>query len=213
MLQVHSFTFNTLAEHTYVIYDETKACAIIDPGCYEPYEQEALRQFISQQGLQVTHLINTHAHIDHVLGNRYVIDTYGVQLALHPADVPLLQAAITYAPLYGFPAYEPAEATIFLAPGEPLQVGNTQLVLLHVPGHSPGHMALYSPEDRLCLSGDVLFQGGIGRTDLPGGDQATLLQSIHQQLLILGDDVVIYPGHGPTTTIGEEKSHNLFLQA
>ena len=213
MLHVQSFTFNALAEHTYVIYDETKQCAIIDPGCYEPHEQAALSTFITQHNLRVTHLINTHAHIDHGLGNRYVIDTYNVPLALHPADASLLQAAIEYAPLYGFPAYEPAEATVFLTPGKIIQIGHTSLSVLHVPGHSPGHIALYSAQDELCFSGDVLFQGSIGRTDLPGGDQAALLQSIRQQLLPLGDEVMIYPGHGPTTTIGAEKSSNPFLQS
>lgn len=212
MLQVHTFTFNTLAEHTYVIYDETKQCAIIDPGCYEPNEQTALSQFITQQELEVAHLINTHAHIDHVLGNKYVMATYGVPLALHPADIPLLQAAIAYAPQYGFPAYEPVEATIMLTPGEMVQLGHTTLQILHVPGHSPGHIALYSAQDKLCVSGDVLFQGSIGRTDLPGGDHDTLLQSIQQQLFPLGDEVMIYPGHGPATTIGAEKSNNPFLQ-
>ena len=213
MLQVRSFTFNALAEHTYVIYDETRQCAIIDPGCYEPHEQAALNQFIDQQHLQVTHLINTHAHIDHVLGNRYVIDTYQVPLALHPADVPLLQAAGDYALQYGFPAYAPAEATIMLTPGETIQVGHTSLAILYVPGHSPGHIALYSAQDNICFSGDVLFQGSIGRTDLPGGDHATLLKSIQEQLLPLGADTVIYPGHGPATTIGAEKSNNPYLQA
>lgn len=213
MLQVHTFTFNALAEHTYVIYDETRQCAIIDPGCYEPHEQAALSRCIDQNGLQVTHLINTHAHIDHVLGNRYVIDTYNVPLALHPVDVPLLQAAVEYAPQYGFLAYEPAKATVMLTPNEAIQVGDTPLRILHVPGHSPGHIALYSAQDRVCFSGDVLFQGSIGRTDLPGGDHATLLKSIQEQLLPLGDEVVIYPGHGPTTTIGAEKNNNPFLKA
>ena len=212
MLQVQTFTFNPFEEHTYVIYDETKQCAVIDPGCYEPHEQAALSQFIDQHSLQVTHLINTHAHIDHVLGNRYVIDTYNIPLALHPADVPLLQAAVEYASQYGFSAYEPAEATIMLTPGEIIQVGHTSLRILHVPGHSPGHIALYSAQDQVCFSGDVLFQGSIGRTDLPGGDHDTLLQSIQQQLLPLEDEAVIYPGHGPATTIGAERSNNPFLQ-
>lgn len=212
MLQIQSFTFNVLAENTYVIYDETRQCAIIDPGCYESHEKAKLSQFIHEQGLQVTHLINTHAHIDHVLGNRYIMTTYGVPLALHPADVPLLQAAVEYAPQYGFSAYEPAETTVMLIPGESIQLGHASLQILHVPGHSPGHVALYSPQDQVCIAGDVLFQGSIGRTDLPGGDHATLLQSIQEQLMPLGDEVLIYPGHGPTTTIGIEKRSNPFLQ-
>ena len=212
MLQVHSFTFNALAENTYVIYDATNACAIVDPGCYEQHEQVALSKFIAQQALQVTHLVNTHAHIDHILGNHYVKETYGVKLALHQEELPLLPAAVQYAPCYGFTAYKPAEADMLLAAGDVIQLGNTLLKVLHVPGHSPGHIALYSPQDKLCLSGDVLFQGSIGRSDLPGGDHATLLQSIHQQLFPLGDEVAIYPGHGPATTIGAEKSNNPFCK-
>ena len=212
MLKIHSFTFNTLAENTYVAYDATKACAIVDPGCYTQPEQIALSMFIEQQGLQVTHLINTHAHIDHVLGNQYVKATYQVKLALHQEEIPWLQMTPLYAPIYGFPDYQPAEADIILKTGDRIQLGNTLLKVLHVPGHAPGHIALYSQQDRCCLVGDVLFQGSIGTTDIPCGDHAKLLQSIHQQLLPLGDEVVIYPGHGPTTTIGIEKNHNPFCK-
>lgn len=211
-LHVQAFTFNAFQENTYVIYDDTRACAIIDPGCYTQQEQAALNEFIEQHDLQVTHLINTHAHIDHVLGNLYIKATYGVQLALHTLEVPILQAAVQYAPLYGFPDYSPAEADLLLTADDTIQVGNTALTILHVPGHSPGHIALYSQRDKLCLAGDVLFQNSIGRTDLPGGNHELLLQSIHEQLFSLDDEVVIYPGHGPTTTIGEEKSNNPFCR-
>lgn len=210
MLQIQSFTFNALSVQTYVIYDEVGECAVIDPGCYEPHEEEALSRFIDRKGLRVTHLINTHAHIDHVLGNRYVMDTYGIELALHPEEMPLLRATADYAHQYGFSAYRPAEATIMLTAGT-VQAGHTKLQVLYVPGHSPGHVALYGARDKVCFSGDVLFRGSIGRTDLPGGNRDTLLQSIQQQLLPLGDEVVVYPGHGPATTIGEEKNTNPFL--
>ena len=215
MLTVQRFTFNSLAEHTYVVYDETKACAIIDPGCFEQQEKQRLSKFIQAQSLRVTHLVNTHCHIDHVLGNRYIKDTYAAKLAIHPQDATILALAATYAPQYGFVGYEPTEAEVFLTAGDTLQIGNSQLAVLHVPGHSPGHIALYSSQDQLCFVGDVLFRGSIGRTDLPGGDYNTLIQSIHQQLFALGDEVVIYPGHGPATTIGIEKSNNPFcgLQA
>ena len=213
MLHVQSFTFNTLREHTYVIYDDTRAAAIIDPGCYTQLEREALSTFIAQKGLQVTHLINTHAHIDHILGNQYVKVKYRVKLALHPAEVPILKAASQYAPTYGFPAYIPAKAEVLLNTGATIQLGNTQLKVLHVPGHSPGHIALYCQQDKCCFSGDVLFQGSVGRTDLPGGDLTTLLHSIQHQLYTLDDAVVIYPGHGPTTTIGAEKRYNPFCKS
>lgn len=206
MLRVHSLVFNALEENTYIIDDpDTRVCAIVDPGCYVAQEKQMLRDFIDQHGLQVHHLINTHAHIDHILGNKYVKETYGVALALHQEELPILQAAMQYGPIYGFADYEPTEATILLTADERIQIGNHSLELLHVPGHSPGHIALYSREGAFCISGDVLFRGNIGRTDLPGGDHATLLQSIRQQLFPLGDEVTIYPGHGPTTTIGLEK--------
>jgi hydroxyacylglutathione hydrolase len=126
--------------------------------------------------------------------------------------VPTLQAAIQYALYDGFTAYRPIEAAKLLTAGDTIQVGDTALSVLHVPGHSPGHIALYNQQANVCLSGDVLFRGSIGRTDLPGGDHTLLLQSIYQQLLPLGDQVVIYPGHGPTTTIGAEKRTNPFCQ-
>lgn len=212
MLTVQRFTFNPLAEHTYVVYDQTKACAIIDPGCFEQQEKQQLSSFIQAHALQVTHLINTHCHLDHVLGNQYVKDTYAVKLAIHPQEVPILQQAPTYAPQYGLTGYEPTEAEILLTASHTIQVGNTQLTVLHVPGHSPGHIALYSSQEQICFVGDVLFSGSIGRTDLPGGDQDTLLQSIWQQLFTLDDQVTLYPGHGPTTTIAIEKRSNPFCR-
>ena len=212
MLQVHCFTFNAFAENTYIVYDDTKTCAVVDPGCYEPHEQAALSNFIEKQDLQITHLINTHAHIDHVLGNHYVQATYNVPLALHTQEVPILQAATQYAASYGFTAYQPIEAEKLLSAGDTIPLGKTQLTVLHVPGHSPGHIALYSQQDKLCFSGDVLFQGSIGRTDLLGSNHTLLLQSIHQQLWPLGDEVVICPGHGPKTTIGKEKKNNVYCQ-
>ena len=208
MLQVHAFTFNAFQEHTYVVYDDTRDCAIIDPGCYTPQEQAVLSAFIEQHGLRVQHLINTHAHIDHVLGNQYVKVTYGVKLALHALDLPTLRLATQYADRYGFPDYQPTKADLKLEAGDTIQVGHNRPTVLHVPGHAPGHIALYSAQDKLCLAGDVLFKNSIGRTDLPGGDHALLLHSIHQQLFPFWYEVIIYPGHGPSTTIGVEKSCN-----
>ncbi len=210
MLHIQRFTFNVLAENTYIVYDDTKACAIVDPGCYEQHEQETLCSFIKENALQVTHVINTHAHIDHIVGNHYVQATYGVPLALHQQEVPVLQTAIQYSASYGFAKYKPIEAEKLLSVGDAVVLGKTQLTVLHVPGHSPGHIALYDRQAQLCLSGDVLFRGSIGKTDLPGSDFALLLQSIHQRLFPLGDEVIIYPGHGPLTTIGEEKRNNPF---
>ena len=210
MLYVKSFKFNVFEENTYVVYDDTKTCAVIDPGCYEEHEQETLSTFIEQNELQVAHLINTHAHIDHLLGSRYVQMTYNVPLALHQQEVPVLLAATHYASDYGFTAYKPAEERKLLQTGDTIPLGNVTLDVLHVPGHSPGHIALYSQQAKSCLSGDVLFKNTIGRTDFQSSNHALLLKSIHEQLWPLGDDVIVYPGHGPTTTIGAEKRNNPF---
>jgi hydroxyacylglutathione hydrolase len=212
MLRVQCFTFNAFEENTYIVYDDTGACSVIDPGCYAQQEQEALSTFIEENALQVIHLVSTHAHIDHVVGNHYIKANYGVSLALHEQEVPTLHTAEQYAAMYGFAAYRPIEQEKLLTAGDTIQLGSESLSVLHVPGHSPGHIALYSPKNKLCLCGDVLFKNSVGRTDLPGGDHTLLLQSIRQQLFLLGDDTVIYPGHGPTTTIGAEKKNNIFCQ-
>ncbi|MHB9147245.1 MAG: MBL fold metallo-hydrolase [Candidatus Amoebophilus sp.] len=213
MLTVKRFTFNPLAEHTYVVYDPLdRYCAIIDPGCLEPHEQKRLSDFIQNEQLKVVHLINTHCHIDHIVGNAYIKRTYSVKLAIHPADLNLLSIAADHAPRYGIHGYEPTQADRFLTAGDIIQIGNNQLKILHVPGHSPGHIALYSEKDQFCLVGDVLFKNFIGRTDLPGGDYVTLIQSIHEQLFALQDEVIVYSGHGPNTTIGTEKTNNPFVR-
>jgi glyoxylase-like metal-dependent hydrolase (beta-lactamase superfamily II) len=213
MLTVKRFTFNPLAEHTYVVYDPLdRHCAIVDPGCLASYEQELLNDFVQREQLQVEHLINTHCHIDHVVGNAYVKRTYSLKLAVHADDLNLLEIAADYGPHYGIYGYEPTQADIFLSAGDVIKVGNNQLKVLHVPGHSPGHIALYSEEGRFCLVGDVLFKNFIGRTDLPGGNYTTLIKSIYEQLFVLKDEVIIYPGHGPQTTIGAEKRNNPFVR-
>ena len=213
MLRVHSFTFNPFAEHTYVIYDETGACAIIDPGCTTQQEQQQLSDFIKAQQLQVTHLINTHGHIDHVVGNEYVKRTYQVRLSIHPEEVPVLQFASTYASSCGFPDYQAAQPDIFLTSTDVVQVGNITLTVRHVPGHSPGHIILCHAEARICFVGDVIFRHNIGRTDLPGGDRDLLIKSIREQVLVLDDTTTLYPGHGQLTTVGHEKQANPYFRA
>ena len=211
-MTVAGFTFNPFAENTYLLSDETGEAILVDPGCYEPAEQQALRQYIEEHKLRVVLLVNTHAHIDHVLGNQFVIDTYKVPYLLHEADLPVLRAVPSYAANYGFPRYQPAEPTGHLRAGETVRFGNTELEVRFVPGHAPGHVVLYHAPTSTVIGGDVLFQNSIGRTDLPGGDHATLIASIKSQLLPLPDDTVVYPGHGPATTIGEERRHNPFLK-
>jgi hydroxyacylglutathione hydrolase len=210
MLQIKSFEFNPFQENTYVVFDETKDCAIIDPGCYDKSEKDAVISFIESAQLNVKYLINTHCHIDHVLGNAFVKNHFKVNLLLHKLDEPVLNAVKVYAPNYGFPGYEDSSADQFIEEGDVIKVGNQSFEILFVPGHSPGHIALYHQNSKSLLGGDVLFYNSIGRTDLPGGDFDTLIKSIHYKLFTLPDDVTVYCGHGPTTTIGFEKRTNPF---
>lgn len=211
MIHIQSFAFNPLQENTYVLYDKTNACVIIDPGCYEKYEKQTLEDFIQHKQLKVTHLLNTHGHVDHVLGNAFVKRKYNVPLYIHPTDEATLRAVETYAAAYGFAQYEPAQPDHYLHEGDRVTFGDSSLEVLFVPGHAPGHIAFYNTAQKICIAGDVLFKGSIGRTDLPGGNFDTLLNSIRTRLFPLGDEVIVYPGHGSTTTIGMEKKYNPFL--
>lgn len=210
MLQVHSFVFNPFQENTFVLYDETKECIIVDPGCSDEVEQNQLKAFISEQKLKVKLLVNTHCHIDHVLGNRFVKEAFKVNLLIHATEEPVLKAVEVYAPSYGFHLYQHQSPDAFLEEGDYIKFGNQSFVVLFVPGHSPGHVAFYSEKNRMLLGGDVLFYNSIGRTDLPGGNHETLLNSIHKKFFTLPDYVKVYPGHGPETTIGFEKKTNPF---
>lgn len=211
MLQIKTFTFNPFYENTYILFDETKEATIFDPGCFDKKEKESLSNFIESQGLKVTQLINTHCHIDHVLGNAYVKNTYKVPFWIHRNELPVLKSVKVYAPNYGFPGYEEAEPDAFIDEKQKLTIGNQTLDILFVPGHAPGHLVFYHSASGICLAGDALFQGSIGRTDLPGGDHQTLLNSIKRESFNLPEDTIVYPGHGPETTIGEEKENNPFV--
>ncbi|QDH79974.1 MBL fold metallo-hydrolase [Echinicola soli] len=211
MLNVQTFTFNPFQENCYILYDDTKKAVIIDPGCYAKDEQETLKNFILSKGLTPVRLLNTHCHIDHVLGNYFINQSYGLPLEIHPKDEPVLMAVSSYASNYGFPAYTPCEAEKYLEEEDKITFGDTTLEVIWVPGHAPGHVVFYHPESKTCIGGDTLFQGSIGRTDLPGGDHQTLLDAIKTKLFVLPDDVKVYPGHGPATLIGHEKIHNPFV--
>lgn len=210
MIQVKSFTFNPFLENTYVVYDETREAIIIDPGCYENYEKEMLHQFIAENELKVIKLINTHCHIDHVFGNHCVKSKYKVGLEIHQLDEATLRAVKVYAPSYGFQHFDESEPDNYLDEGQSIYFGNSKLDVLFVPGHAPGHIALVNKSEKICLSGDVLFRESIGRTDLPGGDFDILIKSIHEKMFVLPDDMIVYSGHGPETTIGHEKVYNPF---
>lgn len=211
MLQIKSFTFNPFSENTYILYDETKEALIIDPGCYEKHEKGILYDFITQEKLKPVKIINTHCHIDHVLGNAFIKKTYNIPLWFHEKEEAILLAVGTYAPNYGFAQYHESTVDHFLQEGEIINFGNSELMPIWVPGHSPGHLVLYHEASKNCIAGDTLFQGSIGRTDLPGGDHETLIHSIREKLFSLPDEVVIHPGHGPSTTIGFEKLNNPFV--
>lgn len=210
MFKLQQFAFNPLQENTYVLFDASGECVIIDPGCYEIEEKNELAEFIEENKLTVKMLLNTHGHVDHVLGNAFVKDRYKVKLYIHTKDEATLKAVSVYAPHYGFFNYHPAEPDEFLEEGDVIKFGEQQLQVLFVPGHAPGHIAFYHEKQKLVIGGDVLFYNSIGRTDLPGGNFDTLMESIREKFFVLPDDVVVYPGHGPETTIGFEKETNPF---
>ncbi len=212
MTRVVKFTFNPFQENTYLLYDDTKECIIIDPGCYEMHERQELVNFIQREELKPVRLLNTHCHIDHVVGNKFVADTYNLGLEIHEGEVPVLDSLMSVATRYGIPNVEKSPAPArFIEVGEEITFGETVLKTLFTPGHSPASLSFYCEKDAFVIAGDVLFQQSVGRVDLPGGDGPTLIRSIKEQLFPLGDDVKVYPGHGRATTIGEEKVGNPFL--
>ncbi|HLW06264.1 MAG TPA: MBL fold metallo-hydrolase [Marinilabiliaceae bacterium] len=210
-MEIKKFTFNPFQENTYVLYDETASAAIVDPGCYDANERQALVDFIENKGLKPQLLLNTHAHIDHILGNQFVANKYGLELALHKDDFTTLDAGERTATVYGLVYDESPKATQVLEEGVDVVFGNTKLKVLHVPGHAPGHVVFYNEKEKVIIGGDVLFRGSIGRTDLPGGNHQQLLDQIREKLFVLDEDIKVYTGHGPETTIGEEKRSNPFF--
>lgn len=211
-MQVKFFTFNPFSENTYILYDETKECVIIDPGCSNSAEEKQLAAFIEDNNLKPVKLLNTHGHIDHVLGNRFVAEKYNLELEAHKLEEAGILATDVYASNYGMHAPKSPTPAKYLDEGDKVKFGNTVLDILFTPGHSAGHIVFYSPEKKIIIGGDVLFRESIGRTDLPGGDYDTLIKSIKEKLFVLEDDIEVYPGHGPKTTIGYEKQYNPFLR-
>ena len=213
MIQIQSFIFNGFQENTYLLFDETKECIIIDPGCYDEQEQKTLEKFIAENELKPVQLINTHCHIDHVLGNNFVAHKWNLDLAMHELDLPTLHSVKDYCTVYGFQNYEESpQPTRFLEEGGQIKFGKSTLDILFTPGHAPGHIVLHSSKQHFVIGGDVLFQMSIGRTDLPGGDFDTLITSIKEKLFSLDDETTVYCGHGPSTNIGFEKANNPFLK-
>jgi glyoxylase-like metal-dependent hydrolase (beta-lactamase superfamily II) len=212
-MNIKSFTFNPFQENTYVVYDESKECIIIDPGCYTTQEQEDLKRFIDEKALAPVKLINTHCHIDHILGNQFVSEKWNLKLYMHKLDIPLLEKSGEIGKMYGFEEYKGSPSPkYFLDEKDTLSFGKSQFNILFTPGHSPGHICLYNKENNVLIAGDVIFQGSIGRTDLPGGNHETLINSIVTKIFPLLDTTQIFCGHGPLTNLGYEKEHNPFLQ-
>lgn len=209
---VHVITFNPFEENTYIISKDDGECIIIDPGCYDRSEQNELAQFIQGRELKPVRLLNTHCHIDHILGNAFVSKTFRLDLEIHRGELPVLHAGAAVAGMYGIPYETSPQPGNFLKEGEEIILGNIKLKILFSPGHSPASVCFYNAEDGWVIGGDVLFYESIGRTDLPGGDYNTLISSIRTQLLTLPSETIVYPGHGPQTTIGYEKMFNPYLQ-
>ena len=212
-VKVHSFQFNPFQENTFVVYDQEKNCVIIDPGCYERHEEEVLFSFIEENKLKPIALLNTHAHIDHILGNAAVKSKYDIPFYLHKEDLTTLHSVKSYAHVYGFEKYIPSpDPDDYLMDNSELAFGAMKFKIYHTPGHAPGHVVFFNQENKFVINGDVLFNGSFGRIDLPGGDLETLKKSIFEVMFHLPNDTVVHCGHGPETTIGKEKKDNYIHQ-
>ena len=212
-LHLKWFTFNPFSENTYILYADNKECIIIDPGCSSPAEENELLNFISEKQLKPTRLLLTHAHIDHVLGIHFIHQKFGLKPELHALDLPVLDGADKIAKMYGIPYKQSPEPINFLTEENTIELDSHSLSIFHTPGHSPGSICFYSAAYNFVIGGDVLFNGSIGRTDLPGGDFDTLSESIKTKLYTLPNNTKVYSGHGSSTEIGKEKVSNPFVQA
>lgn len=212
MLYIESFTFNPFAENTYIVYNEQGDCYIIDPGMSNAHEEDAMLIFLEEKALRPLRIINTHAHIDHILGVDFLKKKYGIPFGLHKDEDFILQNAMASAMMFGMPLKHTPVKDFEIRAGEPIILGDDTLKVLFTPGHSPGSVSFYYEEGACVIGGDVLFQGSIGRTDLPGGNFDILAESIRNQLYTLPDETIVYSGHGAPTSIGWEKQHNPFVR-
>ena len=209
---IKTFYFNDLRTCCYILYDEKGECAIIDPGCYKQSEKDRLVKFVETNSLQPRMILQTHGHFDHVMGNAFVTEKWGIPTYITPEDIPQMRRAKSYSSLYGFDFDEPSEDIIEIHDGDIIKVGEIELRVLFSPGHTPGGVIYYDEKGKYMFSGDTLFQGSIGRTDLPGGDYDALMHSLRYNVLTMPSDVIVYPGHGPVTDVGDELLKNPFLE-
>lgn len=211
MTSIKTFVFNPFQENTYVLYDETNECVIVDSGCHSKSEQKELKDFIEKNGLKPKYAINTHGHVDHVMGSAYVKSHFKIDILGHPEDLPLMQSAVNLGLMYGITIDEVPTIDTNINHGDVIRFGKTELEVIHTPGHSLGGVCLLCRKSGFIITGDTLFNGSIGRTDLPGGNYDQLIDNISERLLSLDENLKVYPGHGEPTTIGWEKSNNPFL--
>ena len=210
MISIEMFTFNTFQENTYLLFDETGEAVIIDPGMGNASEEKELSDFVEEKNLKVVLVLNTHCHIDHVLGNEYSCRKYQVDLMIPEGEETMLKWAVSFSGVYEVAYTESPEPSGKLKEEDIVEFGNSKLEILFTPGHSPGHIVFINRLQHFVIGGDVLFKDSVGRMDLPGGDGPTLLKSIREKLFTLGDDYQVYPGHGPSTLIGYERINNPF---
>jgi hydroxyacylglutathione hydrolase len=209
-MTVHAFTFNPFQTNSFIVHGEKEAI-LIDASCSEPAEFAGIEEYLDRHGLKVTRYLLTHGHIDHIMGCAYLARERGASFAMHRADLPFIERAVEQGVMFGTPIEQPPRPEKFLNEGDSIEVEGATLDVLHVPGHSPGSVAFVDRANGYVIGGDVLFMNSIGRTDLPGGSLPELMESIFQKFIPLGDEFVVYPGHGPATTIGEERRNNPFL--
>ncbi|HVZ97271.1 MAG TPA: MBL fold metallo-hydrolase [Chitinophagaceae bacterium] len=212
MFQLKVLTFNAVQENTYLLFNEKKSCIIIDPGFYNDEERQEMEGFIKTNHLVPKWLLNTHCHLDHVFGNKYIGEAYRLTLHIHKDEEPVLQMAPSMGLMFNFPFDNYTGRLIYLKEGDIIKMDDDELEVMEAPGHSPGSICFYCKKQNFIVSGDVLFQNSMGRTDLPGGSHDTLIKSIKEKLFTLPDEVIVYPGHGPATTIGEEKRSNPWVK-
>ena len=211
MIKIEKFVVNPLSENSFALSDETNECIFIDPGYFYREEKREIKEYIVNSNLNPVKITNTHCHFDHIMGVEFIRDEYKVPFCAHAEDSFWVDKATEQGNMYGFKMPPVSPINEFLVEKEYVRFGNSELEIIHIPGHSPGHVVFYCKEDNFLIAGDVLFYGSIGRTDLPGGNYETLISNIKNKLFLLPDNTKVYCGHGQETTIGFEKNSNPFL--